>query len=54
MQGFKSAASAQRVVSAHAAVYDTFNLQRHRVARATLRCFRAAAHNAWNNATQVA
>jgi putative transposase len=54
MQGFKSAASAQRFVSVHAAVYNTFNLQRHPVSRATLRCFRAAAHNAWNNATAVA
>ena len=54
MQGFKSAASAQRSVSVHAAVYNTFNLQRHLVSRATLRCFRAAAHNAWNNATAVA
>jgi putative transposase len=54
MQGFKSAASAQRFLSVHAAVYNTFNLQRHLVSRATLRCFRAAAHNAWNNATAVA
>src|SRR6266550_2382884 len=45
MQGFKSAASAQRFVSVHAAVYNTFNLQRHLVSRATLRCFRATAHN---------
>ena len=29
MQGFKSAKSAQRFVSVHAAVYNTFNVQRH-------------------------
>jgi transposase-like protein len=29
MQGFKSARSAQRFVSVHAAVYNTFNVQRH-------------------------
>jgi transposase-like protein len=29
MQRFKSAASAQRFVSMHAAVHNTFNLQRH-------------------------
>ncbi len=51
MQGFKSPASAQRFVSIHAAVYNVFNLQRHLISRATLRRFRAAAHNAWNDAT---
>jgi hypothetical protein len=29
MQRFKSAASAQRFLSVHAAVHNTFNLQRH-------------------------
>jgi len=51
MQGFKSAASAQRFVSVHAAV---FNVQRHLTSRATLRRFRTAAHNAWNDATAMA
>jgi len=32
---------------------NTFNLQRHLVSRAALRGFRAAAHNAWSNATAV-
>ena len=31
MQRFKSAASAQRFLSVHAAVHNTFNLQRHLV-----------------------
>src|SRR6201987_1445537 len=33
MQRFKSAASAQRFLSVHAAVHNTFNLQRHLVSR---------------------
>ncbi|MCU1659461.1 MAG: transposase, partial [Pseudonocardiales bacterium] len=54
MQGFKSAASAQRFVSVHAAVYNVFNLQRHLVSRATLHRFRAAAHHTWIEATAAA
>src|ERR1700730_15483471 len=40
MQGFKSAKSAQRFVSAHAAVYNTFNFQRHLISHPTQRQFR--------------
>ena len=54
MQGFKSAASAQRFISVHAAVYNVFNVQRHLVSRATFHGFRAEAHRAWNNATSMA
>ena len=54
MQGFKSPASAQRFVSLHAAVYNTFNVQRHLIRRATFRRFRAEAHQAWNGATAAA
>ena len=51
MQGFKSAKSAQRFVSVHAAVYNTFNAQRHLVSRPTHRQFRTAAQNSWSDAT---
>jgi hypothetical protein len=43
MQRFKSARSAQRFLSMHAAVHNTFNLQRHLISRSTLRVFRAEA-----------
>jgi len=43
MLRFKSARSAQRFLSMHAAVHNTFNLQRHLISRATLRIFRAEA-----------
>jgi transposase-like protein len=51
MQGFKSAKSAQRFVATHAAVYNTFNVQRHMISRPTLRRFRAEAMEVWNAAT---
>ena len=54
MQGFKSAKSAQRFVSVHAAVYNTFNVQRHLISRRIHRQFRTAAHNSWSDATAVA
>ena len=43
MQRFKSAKSAQRFLNMHAAVHNTFNLQRHLISRSTLRIFRAEA-----------
>src|SRR5437764_4916064 len=50
MQRFKSARSAQRFLSIHAAVHNTFNLQRHLVSRSTLRNFRAEAAAQWQDA----
>ena len=54
MQRFKSARSAQRFLSIHAAVHNTFNLQRHLVSRATLRTFRAEAAAQWQDAVAAA
>jgi putative transposase len=51
MQGFKSAKSAPRFVSVHAAVSNTFNVQRHLISRTTHRRFRTAAHQSWRAAT---
>jgi hypothetical protein len=51
MRGFKSAKSAQRFVSVHAAVYNTFNVQRHLMSRPTHRQFRTAAHQSWSDAS---
>src|SRR6516165_6552474 len=53
MQRFKSARSAQRFLSMHAAVHNTFNLQRHLVSRSTLRIFRAEAADQWRNAVAL-
>src|SRR3954465_15686377 len=50
MQRFKSAGSAQRLLNMHAAVHNTFNLQRHLISRSTLRAFRAEATARWQDA----
>jgi hypothetical protein len=50
MQGFKSRGSAQRFLSTHAAVYYTFNVQRHLSSASTHRGFRAAAMDTWCSA----
>ena len=50
MQRFKSARSAHCFLSMHAAVHNTFNLQRHLVSRSTLRIFRAETASEWRNA----
>jgi putative transposase len=47
MQRFKSPGSAQKFLSTHAAVYNTFNAQRHLTSARTHRSFRAAAMNTW-------
>ncbi|MEG2498794.1 MAG: IS6 family transposase, partial [Brevundimonas sp.] len=46
----KSQASAQRFLTTHAAIYNTFNIQRHLISRSTLRRFRADADTAWTAA----
>jgi transposase-like protein len=53
MQRFKSAGSAQRFLNMHAAVHNTFNLQRHLISRSTLRAFRAEAAAQWQAAVAV-
>jgi putative transposase len=54
MKRFKSAGSAQRFLSIHAAVYNTFNIQRHLISRRTLRQFRSDATNAWRTVALIA
>jgi transposase-like protein len=54
MQRFKSAGSAQRFLSVHAAVHNTFYLQRHLISRSTLRKFRAEAMAHWQVAAAAA
>src|SRR6202166_5105950 len=54
MQRFKSAGSAQRFLSAHAAVFNTFNVQRHLTSAVTHRIFRAAAMSTWREAVTAA
>ena len=49
MQPFKFAGSAQRFLSSHAAVYNTFNVQRHLISRRTVRGFRAGL---WSSGTR--
>jgi putative transposase len=47
----KSPSSAQRLLSVHAAVQDTFNVQRHLVFRDALRALRGEAFQNWQAAT---
>ena len=51
MQRFKSQGQAQRFVSTHSAIYNTFNIQRHLVSRKTMRVFRRAAMAEWSAAS---
>ena len=54
MQRFKSAGSAQRFLSMHAAAHNNFYLQRHLISRSTLRIFRAEAAAQWHDAVAAA
>jgi putative transposase len=49
--GFKSEASAQRFLTTHAAIYNTFYQQRHLTSRRAMRILRARAFGAWSQAT---
>ena len=49
MQRFKSPGSAQRFLSIHAAVQNTFNVQRHLTSRRTLRVLRDEAFRTWRS-----
>ena len=54
MQRFKSAGSAQKFLSTHAAVYNTFNVQRHLTSAKSHRVLRAAAMTTWREAVAAA
>ena len=54
MHGFKSVGSAQRILSTHAAAYNTFNVQRHLISARTHRAFRASATDTWRTAAAAA
>ncbi len=53
MRGFKSAHQAQRFLSAHAAVYNLFNLGRHLISANHYRFFRQRALASWRNAAAL-
>jgi transposase-like protein len=54
MQRFKSARSAQKFLSTHAAVYNTFNVQRHLISAPSHRVLRATAMSTWRDAVAAA
>ncbi len=54
MQRFKSAGSAQKFLSIHAAVHNTVNVQRHLTSAQTRRMLRAVAMSAWREAIAAA
>jgi putative transposase len=54
LQGFKSPGSAQRLLSMHAATYNTFTVPRHLTTARTHRLLRAGAFAAWREAAGAA
>jgi putative transposase len=54
MQRFKSAGSAQKFLSTHAAAYNTFNVQRHLTSAKSHRVLRAVAMSTWREAVAAA
>jgi len=53
MRRFKSTRQAQRFLSAHAAVYNLFNLGRHLISAKHYRLFRQRAFASWEYATAI-
>src|SRR6266700_2326103 len=53
MQGFKSAKSAQKFLSAHGAIYNTFNICRHLISATNHRTFRREAMIMWRQAACI-
>jgi putative transposase len=53
-QRFKSAGSAQKFLSTHAAAYNTFNVQRHLTSARSHRVLRAVAMSTWREAIVAA
>ena len=54
MQRFKSSGSAQRFLSTHAAIYNSFYTQRHLISHSTLRQFRDEATEQWRQVIAAA
>jgi transposase-like protein len=54
MQGFRSPAGAQRFLSSHATIYNTFNVCRHLTTAKTHRILRDEAFAAWRDAVRIA
>jgi transposase-like protein len=54
MQRFKSARSAQKFLSTHAAVYNIFNVQRHLTSAQSHRVPRAAEMTTWRGVVAAA
>jgi putative transposase len=50
----QSPGPAQKFLSTHAAVYNTFNVQRHLTSAQTHRALRAAAMDTWRTAVETA
>lgn len=51
MQRFKSQGQAQRFISTHGPIYNTFNIQRHLISRNKMRQFRTSAMEEWKVAS---
>jgi transposase-like protein len=54
MQGFKSVGSAQRFLPGHAAIQNTFNVQRHLISARTHRAHRQSAQQTWREVVVAA